>query len=166
MNDLPSRIAFITGGASGIGFAIAQACLEHGMRVVIADVDTAALPEAVAKLGSPAQAMPMALDVRDRAALQDAVAHVESAWGPIQLLVNNAGIGSDGFTLADMPPENFDRLIAINLTGAFNGVHALAARMRERGVGHIVNVASTAGLISTTALGAYCAAKQGLVGLS
>ena len=91
---------------------------------------------------------------------------VEGAFGPVEILVNNAGIAPDLNDLADMAPESFDRLVAIKLTGTFNGIHTFAADMRERGDGHIVNTASMAGLMASAHLGAYTAAKFGVVGLS
>ncbi|MDO7842220.1 SDR family oxidoreductase [Sphingomonas immobilis] len=164
MEKIDGRTAFVTGGASGIGLAIAQALVDEGARVMIADIDGPALDAAVAALGSDAAGV--RLDVRDRAEWAAAKIALESRFGPVDILVNNAGIGPDGHTLADMDPVAFDRVIAIKLTGTFNGIATFAAGMRERGDGHIVNTASMAGLIASAKLGAYTASKFAVVGLS
>lgn len=164
MERIKGRTAFITGAASGIGLAIAQALAEQGARIVLADIDGDRLARLVERLGD--NAMAVRLDVVDRQAWADAKQAVEVRFGPVDILVNNAGIGPDGRALADMDPASFDRLVAIKLTGTFNGIHCFAAGMRDRGDGHIVNTASMAGLITSARLGAYTASKFAVVGLS
>jgi NAD(P)-dependent dehydrogenase (short-subunit alcohol dehydrogenase family) len=157
-----ARHAFVTGGASGIGLGIAEALARRGVGVTIADIDRPALDAA-----SAGRFQAVALDVRDRAAWTEGKAQAERALGPVDILVNNAGIGPDGQDLADMDPASFDRIIAINLTGVFNGVSAFAAGMRACGAGHIVNTASEAGLMTIGGgLGGYTVAKFGVVALS
>jgi NAD(P)-dependent dehydrogenase (short-subunit alcohol dehydrogenase family) len=164
MKRFDGRVAFVTGGASGIGLAIATSLIEAGSRVMIADLDPVVLDRAVTALGS--QAASVQLDVRDRDGWAAARIAVEERFGPVDILVNNAGIGPDGYPLADMNPTAFDRVIAIKLTGTFNGVATFGKGMRERGDGHIVNTASMAGLIAIANLGAYTASKFAVVGLS
>jgi NAD(P)-dependent dehydrogenase (short-subunit alcohol dehydrogenase family) len=164
MERIEGRTAFITGGASGIGLAIAEALIEEGARVVIADVDAWALDTQAARLAP--HVLAVRLDVTDRAAWAAARDATEAAFGPVAILVNNAGIGPDRTALADMEPANFDRMIAIKLTGTFNGIHTFAKGMRERGEGHIVNTASMAGLTAMARLGAYTASKFAVVGMS
>jgi NAD(P)-dependent dehydrogenase (short-subunit alcohol dehydrogenase family) len=164
MQQLDGRVAFVTGGASGIGLAIAASLIEAGSRVMIADLDPVVLDRAAAALGP--QAAPVELDVRDRDGWAAARIAVEERFGPVDILVNNAGIGPDGYALADMDPTAFDRVVAIKLTGTFNGVATFGAGMRERGDGHIVNTASMAGLVAIANLGAYTASKFAVVGLS
>ncbi|MET0371630.1 MAG: SDR family oxidoreductase [Sphingobium sp.] len=164
MEKIEGSVAFITGGASGIGLGIAQALVAQGARVMIADINQAALDTAVEQLGANAAAF--RLDVRDRDGWAAARVAVEQRFGPVDILVNNAGIGPDGHMLADMTPESFDRLLAIKVTGTFNGISTFAAGIRERGNGHIVNTSSMAGLIAMAPLGAYCTAKFAIVGLS
>jgi len=164
VEDLRNRVAFVTGGASGIGLAIARAFLQEGMRVALADRDVPELDRQVTGLGDAALAVP--LDVTDRGAWVAAKGTVERAFGPVDVLVNNAGIGPDGRPLADMAPGSFDRLVGIKLTGTFNGVHTFAGGMRDRGSGWIVNTASMAGLTASARLGAYTAAMFGVVGMS
>jgi NAD(P)-dependent dehydrogenase (short-subunit alcohol dehydrogenase family) len=161
-----AKHAFITGGASGIGLAIAKALAGKGVSVTIADVNAEALDAAVTAGGKNFRSV--VLDVRDRAAWAAAKRDAEAAFGPVDILVNNAGIASYGIELADMEPETFDRLIGIDLTGVFNGISAFAAGMRERGHGHIVNTSSMAGICapSNGIGGSYAAAKFGVVGMS
>jgi NAD(P)-dependent dehydrogenase (short-subunit alcohol dehydrogenase family) len=164
MQDLKGKIAFITGGASGIGLAIAQALADEGARVVLADIDAVQLEFARTRVsGDP---LPIMLDVSDRAAWSHAKDQVEARLGPVDILCNNAGIGGDGMGLAHMHPDAFDRMIRICLTGTFNGIHTFVAGMIQRGCGHIVNTASLAGLIHPPTIGAYCAAKAAVVALS
>jgi len=160
-----AKHAFITGGASGIGLGIAEALADLGVAVTIADVDADAL-SAVASM-RPDKFLAQALDTRDRAAWVEAKARAEAKLGSVDILINNAGIGPNQSEFADMDPASFDRIIAINLTGVFNGVSAFAADLRARGRGHIVNTSSMAGLYSgAPKMGAYAAAKFGVVAMS
>jgi NAD(P)-dependent dehydrogenase (short-subunit alcohol dehydrogenase family) len=161
---IEGRSSFVTGGASGIGLAVAEALVAGGARVTIADWNQERLDSESSRLG-PA-AVGVQLDVRDRDGWQRAKSVAEDAHGPVEILVNNAGVAPDQNEFADMPPEHFDRLVAIMLTGVFNGVNTFGAGMRERREGHIVNTASMAGLMASARLGAYTAAKFGTVGLS
>jgi short-subunit dehydrogenase len=131
---------------------------------VIADWNAGTLDQAGSQLGS--NALPLELDVRDRAAWERARSVTEEAFGPVEILVNNAGVAPDQNALVDMPPETFDRLLAIMATGVFNGIHTFGPGMRDRGRGHIVNTASMAGLVASARLGAYTAAKFATVGIS
>jgi len=164
--DLSSaRHAFVTGGASGIGLAIADALASRGVSVTIADVDRAALDAAMAS--RPQRFFAVVLDTRDRQGWQSAKSAAESTFGPVDILINNAGIAPDGRDFADMDPASFDRIVGINLFGVFNGVSAFAADMRTRGAGYIVNTSSMAGLVAPApGIGAYAAAKFGVVAIS
>ncbi len=157
--------AFVTGGASGIGLGIADALAARGLAVTIADIDAGALAAALAGRGERFRGV--LLDVRDRDGWARARVEAEAAFGPVGVLVNNAGIGPDGAAVADLTYESFDRIIGINLVGVFNGVAAFAAAMRAVGRGHIVNTASVAGLFaSAPGVGAYAMAKFGVVAMS
>lgn len=171
MKEIAGKAAFVTGGASGIGLAIGKALSAKGARVVLADIDAEALKKAVAEFTGPVAAVP--LDVRDRAQWAAAREAAEARFGPVGILVNNAGIMNEGssanykeYSLISQSPESFDRMIGINLVGVYNGVHAFGCGMAERGEGHIVNTSSTQGVISCGGVGAYCAAKFGVVGMS
>lgn len=158
--EIAGSHAFITGGASGLGLAMARALATEGARVTVVDFDAErldALDEDFARF---------ALDVRDRAGWASTKSAAEATNGPVTILCNNAGIGPERVELADSDPARFDQMVAIKLTGTFNGIHAFAADMSERGAGHIVNTASMAGLETSALLGAYTAAKFAVVGLS
>ena len=157
--------AFITGGASGIGLGIADALLKRGVRVTIADINGDALAEVLATRGKDLRGV--LLDVRDRDQWQAAKGEAEEAFGPVDILVNNAGIAPDGKELADSQPESFERIFGINFFGTYNGVVTFGADIRSRGAGHILNVASMAGLSSERATaGAYASSKYAVVSLS
>ena len=153
--------AFVTGGGSGIGLAIARALHEAGWRVSIAGRNVERLEEAARTIGAHAQP----LDVTKADAVNTAFAKVADALGPISLLVNNAGgVKSASFekTSLDAWRETLD----LNLMGAVHCSRAVIAGMRAAGWGRIVNVASTAGLIGYRYVSAYVAAKHALVGLT
>ena len=157
--------AFITGGASGIGLGIADALLKRGVRVTIADINADALAKVLATRGDSLRGV--LLDVRERQQWQEAKAKAEEVFGPVDVLVNNAGIAPDGLELADSNPESFERIISINFYGVYNGIVTFGAGIRALGRGHIVNVASMAGLSSERATtGAYSASKYAVVSMS
>lgn len=160
-----ARHALVTGGASGIGLGIVEAFVERGIPVTAVDVIGERLERQFT--GREAEVFPFWLDTRDRAGWVDAKQAAEARFGPVDILVNNAGIGPDGHEMADMGIDSFDRTIAINLTGVFNGVHAFIGDMKARGQGHIVNTASMNGVIAGMArYGAYATAKHAVVGMS
>lgn len=157
--------AFITGGASGIGLGIADALVKRGVRVTIADINAEALAEVLATRGNALRGV--LLDVRSRDQWHEAKAKAEEVFGPVDILVNNAGIAPDGMELADSQPESFERIIGINFMGTYNGVVTFGAGIRALGHGHMLNVASMAGLSSERATaGAYAASKYAVVSLS
>jgi NAD(P)-dependent dehydrogenase (short-subunit alcohol dehydrogenase family) len=159
-----ARHAFVTGGASGFGLAIADALAGRGVRVTIADANEEALAAVLAERRGAMRGVH--LDVRDRDGWARAKAEAEADFGPVDLLFNNAGIAPDGRQLADMPPESFDRVVAINLTGVFNGVSTFAAGMREAGRGHIATTSSMSGMAAVfSGNGSYAASKFGVVAL-
>jgi NAD(P)-dependent dehydrogenase (short-subunit alcohol dehydrogenase family) len=157
----------VTGSAGGIGLGIARACADAGMKIALSDIDVTTLEESAAELrGSGVDVLACSLDVADRESWAGCAAEVEGALGPVHLLVNNAGVSTLGVRFDDITPEMWDRVISINLTGAFNGVHCFLNGMRAAGSGHIVNIASMGGLTGAPSLAPYVASKFGLVGLS
>jgi NAD(P)-dependent dehydrogenase (short-subunit alcohol dehydrogenase family) len=171
MQTLAGRTALITGGASGIGLGMARAFIAAGVRVAIADVNEAALEAAGAAL--PGLGKAVRLDVRRAAEWEHAVDAVEAALGPVEILCNNAGVGQGRFadgrdtTVAEMPEALWRMVLEINATGTFLGARTVAPRMIARGQGgHIVNTASTGGLMAPGGIAAYCASKFAVVGLS
>jgi NAD(P)-dependent dehydrogenase (short-subunit alcohol dehydrogenase family) len=160
-----ARHAFVTGGASGIGLAIGEALAARGVAVTLADANAATLDQAGRDFRVPVRRA--LLDVRDREAWANARSEAEAAFGPVDLLFNNAGIAPDGNQLADMDPASFDRVIAINLTGVFNGISTFGRALRKAGRGHVVNTASMAGMVAEhPGLGSYSASKFAVVAMS
>lgn len=170
MQTLAGKTALITGGASGIGLGMARAFIAAGLRVAIADINEAALASARAAL--PGLGLAVTLDVTRAADWQAATDAVEAALGPVDILCNNAGVGQGRFadgrdtTVAEMPEALWRMVLEINATGTFLGARTLAPRMIARGRGHIVNTASTGGLMAPGGIAAYCASKFAVVGLS
>lgn len=159
-----ARHAFISGGASGLGLGMADALAARGVPVTIADIDAEAIAEVVRTRGNSFRGV--VLDVRNREAWASAKAEAEAALGPVDVLVLNAGISPNGRAFAEMDPESFDRILAINLVGVANGVFAFAADLAARGRGHVVMTSSQAGLVTTIAgVGAYSVAKFGVTAL-
>ena len=163
--DLASaRHAFITGGASGLGLGMADALAKRGVAVTIADIDADAISAVLNTRGDRFHAI--VLDVRDRAAWASAKAQAEATFGPVDILIANAGISPNGSAFADMDPESLDRIVAINLGGVANAVFAFAADFRDRASGHIVLTSSQAGLVTTVpGVGAYSVAKFGVTAM-
>ena len=150
-----ARIAVVTGGAKGIGRAVAQRLVADGLEPVIWDI---APPEGA--LGF------VPCDVTDEAQVADALERTESEHGPVAVLVNNAGLTGPSTTVAETPLAQWNRVQAVNLTGTFLCSRAVAAAMATRGYGRIVNIASLAGKEGTPTLAAYSAAKAGVIALT
>ncbi|TRW82384.1 SDR family oxidoreductase [Mycolicibacterium sp. 018/SC-01/001] len=164
--DTAGTVAFITGGASGIGAALSEALAAGAADVWIADrqVDVAeGLAQRLRAGGATAHAV--ALDVRDAAAFDAAVAETVRVSGRLDYLFNNAGIGIGGEVDA-LTLEDWTDIIDVNLRGVVHGVAAAYPRMIAQGSGHIVNTASMAGLITTSAQAGYSATKHAVVALS
>ena len=167
MQDLTGKNAFITGGASGIGFAMAQAFLNEGMNVAIADVDAQALASAKTALsGSNARVLAVQLDVTNRAQYEEVARQVEAELGNIHVLCNNAGVYRGG-ALDAVTYADWDWVMGVNVGGVINGLQTFLARMERHGEGgHVVNTASMAGVTTSPGLGVYNASKFAVVGLS
>jgi len=160
---LTGQVAAITGGARGIGRAMAYAFVRQGMRVAIGDLDVEAAQRTAQEIGAGTVALP--LDVTDRASVDRFVADVEAAHGPIDVYVNNAGIMSLS-RLVDESDDAARRMVDINLHGVLHGMKAVLPGMIARNRGHIVNVASQAGKIGFPGGATYSATKFAVVGLS
>lgn len=167
MKNLSGRTAVITGGASGIGYAMAESFAGAGMKLALADKDADLLDQAVATLtGAGAEVIGLKLDVTDRAAMLAAAAAVQATFGAVHVLCNNAGIGAAAL-LEDTTPAEWDASVGINLNAIYNGLHAFLPGIRRHGQGgHIVNTASMAGLVPTPGMAAYSATKFAVVGLT
>jgi len=160
---LQGRVALITGGAQGIGLAIAQTFAAHGASVVIADLDADAARRAAESLDGPATGV--ACDVRDLAQVERACSVAVDAFGALDVMVNNAGITRDA-TMRKMSEEDFDLVMQVHLRGTWNGTRSAAAIMREQGRGAIVNLSSISGKVGFIGQTNYSAAKAGIVGLT
>lgn len=167
MENLAGKTAFVTGGASGIGYAMAKAFAAEGMNVAIADIDQPALDVAVAALyRSNVEIRGVLLDVTDRTQYAEVVDRLEAEIGPIDVVCNNAGVYRGG-SICDVTYEDWDWVMGVNTGGVINGVQTFASRLKERGQGgHIVNTASMAGITAGAGLGVYNASKFAVVGLS
>ena len=161
--DLDGRVAIVTGAARGIGRAIAARLSESGARVAIWDVDEAA---ARAAAGEIAGALAIACDVTDPATIEGALAETEARLGAPDILVNNAGIAGPNFPLDAYPPDEWRRVVEIDLIGVFNCCRAVVPAMRRLGRGRIVNIASIAGKEGNPNASAYSAAKAGVIALT
>ncbi len=161
------RTAVVTGGASGIGAALARALVARGDSVVIADLDAAAAPAEAAELSrhGPGRARAEALDVRDAEAVRSVVEEAHRRDGRLDLMFNNAGIGMGG-AVEDLTLRHWDRAVDVNLRGVVHGVAAAYPLMLRQGHGHIVNTASLAGLIPGPLITPYAMTKHAVVGLS
>ena len=161
--DFTGRTAVVTGGASGIGLACARRLLEAGARTILWDRDAAGLDAALAGLGQGASAQ--VLDITDENAIA-AAASQAAASGPVQILVNSAGIGGSGQPVWQVDVAAWRRMIEINLTGQFLVCRALAPAMIASGWGRIVNIASVAGKEGNPNASSYSASKAGLIGFT
>lgn len=162
--DLDGQVAVVTGGAQGIGFAIASRLIASGAKVSLWDVNAELLEQAGAALGKAASGI--AVNVTDLAGLQAAVAAVERDVGPISILVNSAGITGPNATLEDYDPDDWRRVVEINLNGTFYVNKSVIPGMKARNYGRIVNISSVAGKEGNPNLSAYSAAKAGVIGLT
>ncbi len=162
--DLNGQVAVVTGGAQGLGFAIAQRLLASGAKVSLWDMNGDVLNSAVAALG--ANVSSKIVDITDLAGLQRAHAEVEAEVGPVSILVNSAGIAGKNATLEDYDPEEWRRVVEINLNGTFYVNKVVIPSMKARNYGRIVNISSVAGKEGNPNLSAYSAAKAGVIGLT
>jgi NADP-dependent 3-hydroxy acid dehydrogenase YdfG len=161
---LTGQVAAITGAARGIGRATAQAFLREGMKVAIGDLDFTTAQQTAKELGHGTVAFE--LDVTRRDSVKDFLDGVEAQLGPIDVLVNNAGIMQVGHTIWDEDDATTQRMIDINVNGVMFGVKEVVPRMLSRGRGHVVNIASTAGKGGFPGGGTYCGTKHYVVGMS
>jgi len=167
MDFYSGKIALVTGGASGIGRALAQALAARGATVVVADLNAPAAQEvtaALVKAGQKAEAA--ALDVTDAAAFEAVVSQAWARHGRLDLFFNNAGIGGAYAEVQELTLAQWRRVLDVNLFGVIHGITAVYPRMVKQGFGHIINTASAAGLIPCPMMGPYTTAKHGVVGLS
>ena len=162
---LAGRIAVVTGGAQGLGYAIAEEFIAEGARVMLGDLDLDRTHAAADALGGADVARAARCDVTSGADVDALVAAAVKEFGGLDIMVNNAGITRDA-TMRKMTEEQFDEVIAVHLKGTWNGTRAAAAVMREQGRGAIVNMSSISGKVGLIGQTNYSAAKAGIVGLT
>jgi 3-oxoacyl-[acyl-carrier protein] reductase len=158
------RVAVVTGGASGIGFAIAQRIVAEGGKSAIWDVDAKAASDAAGKLGK--SAISVAVDVSDEASVNQAAGQTVKTLGRVDILVTSAAITGPNATTWEYPPEKWRQVIDINVNGVFYCCRAVVPHMQARDYGRIVNIASVAGKEGNPNAPAYSASKAAVIGLT
>ncbi len=161
-----NRNAVVTGGAQGIGRAVAERLLAEGARVIAWDSDAAALEVMAAELAGRGAVATVVLDITDDKAVEAAAARLEADHGTIDILVHSAGIAGPAAPVVDYPAAEWRRVVDVDLNGAFNVNQAVVRRMVKQQRGRIVNIASIAGKEGNPNAAAYSAAKAGLIALT
>lgn len=164
--DLHARCAVVTGGASGIGFAIAQRLAVSGARLALWDMSEASLAKAARELAAMTTVHTLQVDVSRGDCVQDAFAKTVAALGRVDVLVNNAGISGPNATTWEYPVDAWESVIKVNLTGTFLCCRTAVPHMIANGYGRIVNIASVAGKEGNPNAPAYSASKAGVIGLT
>ena len=164
--DFQGRTAIVTGGAQGIGYAIAQRLLKGKANVVLWDIDANLLEQACASLGADGNVTAVKVNIGDQADVQRAIEATEKLTQSIDVLVHSAGIAGQNAVLAEYPVDEWQRVINIDLNGAFYVNQVVVQRMIARNYGRIVNIASIAGKEGNPNASHYSASKAGLIGLT
>jgi NAD(P)-dependent dehydrogenase (short-subunit alcohol dehydrogenase family) len=167
MKDVAGKVAFITGGGSGIGLGMAQVFMRAGMKVVIADIRQEFLDQAMARLGSASGSVhAVRLDVTDRAAMARAADEAERVFGKVHVVCNNAGVNFFA-PIDECTYQDWDWLLSVNLGGVVNGVQTFVPRIKAHGEGgHIVNTGSMASFIAGPSAGIYTTSKFAVRGMT
>jgi NADP-dependent 3-hydroxy acid dehydrogenase YdfG len=166
MTQFKDKVVIVTGAGTGIGRAIVKQFVHEGAKVALIGRRMNKLEEAVADLPQE-QVLLASCDVADREAVNATVQQILDHFGTVDILVNNAGINSNPRSVADVDPNDWDSVLTVNLTGAFNMIRGVLPTLRQRQEGLIINVSSTAGLRAGKLSGAaYAASKHGMVALT
>ena len=164
--DMKGRVAVVTGGAQGIGYAVAQRMLQSGATVSLWDVNEAQLGKARETLSRSGEVGIQVVELTDENSVAAATKATRSVFGRIDALVNSAGITGGNGTTWELPPDVWRRVIEVNLVGCYLTCRAVVPGMIERGYGRIVNIASVAGKEGNPNASHYSASKAGLIGLT
>jgi NAD(P)-dependent dehydrogenase (short-subunit alcohol dehydrogenase family) len=166
MKQLQGKVAVVTGGASGIGLAMAKRFARDGMKVVLADIEVGALETARAELAATgADVLAVRTDVASEASVNELAAATFAKYGTAHVVCNNAGVGAGGFSWQGSL-QDWKWTIDVNLWGVVHGIRAFVPRLVEQKEGHVVNTASVAGLLSVPGLAPYCVTKHAVVTLT
>jgi NAD(P)-dependent dehydrogenase (short-subunit alcohol dehydrogenase family) len=166
MDVVAGKVAVVTGGASGIGRAVAERAAAEGMKIVLADIEEAPLQEAARSLAeSGAEVLAVVTDVSDASSVEAMRDRALERFGAVHVLHNNAGVGGGGlmWTISD---ADWRWILGVNLFGVINGIRAFVPVLLEQGEGHVVNTASVAGLLSPPLYGPYSASKHAVITIS
>lgn len=164
--NLPNKIAVITGGTKGIGYAIADRLVREGVSAFICGRDLGAVKRAVEELSLLGRAGGCVCDVRDERQVRSMLDDCQRIFGGLDILVNNAGVAFPGQTVEEIPPDEFRQTIETNLFGVFYACHYSIPMMKSRGGGYVFNISSLAGQNAHPRMAAYNASKFGLNGFS
>ncbi len=166
MQDFEGKVAVVTGGASGIGLAMATRFAAEGMRLVLADIEEAVLEEAAAGLRKGgAEVLTVQTDCGDAASMDNLAERSLEHYGSVHVVCNNAGVGARG-TMWELGVNDWEFVLRVNLWGVIHGVRVFAPHLVAQDEGHIVNTGSMAGLVSVSGTGPYNVSKHGVVTLS
>jgi NAD(P)-dependent dehydrogenase (short-subunit alcohol dehydrogenase family) len=165
VQDLHGKVAVVTGGASGIGFALAQRFAAAGAHVVIGDVEAAALERAVSELRSESSVEGVLTDVTDPVQMQALADTAVERFGGVHIFCNNAGVGGGGLSW-ETPLTTWEWVLGVNLWGVIHGVRSFVPLLIQQSEGHIVNTASVAGLMAAPFMGPYNASKHAVVAIA
>ena len=163
--DLSNRVAVVTGGAQGFGFAISERFIKSGAKVIIWDIDKNAAKEAIEKLNSKECSYQL-VDVTNFDEIKKSLSDIETKYGKIDIFINNAGIAGKNTTVAEYPLEEWKKVIELNLHAVFYCCKAVIPFMDKNNYGRIVNIASIAGKEGNPNASAYSTSKAGVIGLT
>jgi NAD(P)-dependent dehydrogenase (short-subunit alcohol dehydrogenase family) len=161
------QVAVVSGAAQGLGRALAAGLIDRGVSVVLADIATKRLQTtAEAFMACGARVLPVVTDVSDAAAVTTLALRTVEYFGRVDMVVSNAGIGGGGGLLWRSDPQDWQRVLGVNLLGVVHGIQAFMPHLVRAGAGHVINVASMAGLAAMPLGGSYCASKHAVVAIS
>jgi NAD(P)-dependent dehydrogenase (short-subunit alcohol dehydrogenase family) len=167
MDELTGKVAVITGGASGIGFGLAEAFAAEGMKIVLADIEAAALAGAAGKLrAGGADVHDVVTDVSVEDQVIDLATSTYGHFGTAHIVCNNAGVGGGAGLMWEIPQSGWDWAFGVNFWGVLHGIRAFMPRLVEQDEGHVINTASIAGLKALPFMSPYTATKHAVVGIS
>jgi NAD(P)-dependent dehydrogenase (short-subunit alcohol dehydrogenase family) len=167
VQSLPGKVVVVTGAASGIGLALARRFGHDGMHVVMADIEATTLEQWAATLADEGiDALPVVCDTSLESNVESLAEATIERFGGVHVVCNNAGVGSRGLKVVDLPRRDFEWVIGVNLWGVINGIRAFLPRLVAQNEGHIVNTASVSGLYHRERMGPYNATKAAVVALS